>query len=581
MTIITASGLPWVMRLIDERDAYAIAQTCGIAEPIARILAGRGINVDEASSYLSPSLRASLPDPSHLRDMDIAIARMCKALMQTEKIAVFGDYDVDGATSTALLIRYMRSLGVDILPYIPDRVKEGYGPSIPAFEALIHQAVSLIITVDCGTLAYAPIAYAKTRGVDVIVLDHHTAEATLPEALAVINPNRLDETSPHRNLAAVGVTFLFLVGLNRALRTQGFFSDTRSEPDLLAHLDIVALGTVADVVSLRGLNRVLVAQGLKVLATRSHIGLAALSDVAHIDESPGTYHLGYLLGPRINAGGRVGHADLGMKILVEEDANRAAEMAAQLNQYNAERQAIEASVLEQALALAEQQKNMPVILLAHTGWHQGVIGIVAGRIKEYWQRPCAVIALDGEIGKASARSVPGADFGAAVHQAHALGLIEQGGGHAMAAGFSVYAHQLDALHRFFCERMAGAVSDYQSGRTVKLDGWLSATGATLEFLDLIDKAGPYGAGNPKPHFAFKDMRVVKRTVMKDKHLRLMLTDTNGKGRITAVAFNVLDTPLGEALVTRNRLHIAGELKRNLWQGQESVQLIIEDVAWDE
>lgn len=593
------------MRLTDEREAFAIAQTHGIAEPIARILAGRGVSVDDAPDYLAPSLKTSLPDPSHLLDMDKAVARTVDAILAGKRITVFGDYDVDGATSAALLMRYMREIGADMLAYIPDRMKEGYGPNITAFDTLIEKGTSLIITVDCGTLAYAPIAHAKARGVDVIVLDHHTAEATLPEAYAVVNPNRLDETSMHRNLAAVGVTFLFLVGLNRRLRECNFFchssqakrelessavevmdscvrrnDKTITEPNLMTLLDIVALGTVADVVTLKGLNRVLVAQGLKVMAARGNVGLRALADVARMDETPSTYHLGHLLGPRINAGGRVGQSDLGLKLLIEEDEGVAAEMAAQLNLYNAERQAIEASVLEQAMAMADAQANMPVILLSREGWHQGVIGIVAGRIKERFGRPCAVVALDSGMGKASARSVAGADFGAAVHQAHALHLIEQGGGHAMAAGFSVRAEKIEALHHFFCERMASAVSDYQAGRVLKLDGWISASGATLELLELIDRAGPYGAGNARPTFGLRDVQVVKRTVMKEKHLRLILADAGGKGRLTAVAFNVADTPLGQALATRHRLHVAGELKRNLWQGEQSVQLIIEDVAWD-
>ena len=578
-SITTASGIPWVMRLVDERPAYAIAQAHGIPEIIARIIAARGVAIEDADAYLKPSLKNSLPDPSHLRDMDAGVARMVQAIEQRETIAVFGDYDVDGATSSALLMLYAQAIGITLLPYIPDRVKEGYGPNIAAFDTLIDKGTSLILTVDCGTLAYAQVAHANARGCDVIILDHHTAEAHLPKACATINPNRLDETSEHRTLAAVGVTFLFLVAMNRALRTKGFFSAGQSEPDLLSMLDIVALGTVADVVPLKGLNRVLVAQGLKVMAARRSVGLAALMDVARLDEKPGTYHLGYLLGPRINAGGRVGEAGLGLELLTTQDAIHAHTMAQTLDRYNQERQAIEAGVLAQAMEKAEAQANQPVMLIASEGWHQGVIGIVAGRIKEQWQRPTAVVALEGGMGKASARSVDGADFGAAVHSAHALGLIEAGGGHAMAAGFTVREDKLDALHSFLNERMAGAVADYAAGRTLKLDGWLSCAGATLELLEQIEQAGPFGAGNPQPRFGLREVSVVNISVMKEKHLRLVLADKNGKGRLNAVAFSVAGTTLGEALTSRKTLHLAGSLKKNQWQGNTSVQFMIDDAAW--
>lgn len=566
------------MRLPDERQAYAIAQAHGIPELVARIIAARGVGVDEAARYLNPSLRDSLPDPSHLRDMDDAVARVMRAIEKGEKIAVFGDYDVDGATSSALLCRYFQALGIGLRPYIPDRMKEGYGPNIAAFDTLIDEGAGLIITVDCGTLAFAPIAHAKARGVEVIVLDHHTAEARLPEALTV-NPNRLDDASEHGTLAAVGVTFLFLVALNRALRAQGRFAHT-GEPDLLSMLDIAALGTVADVVPLTGLNRVLVAQGLKVMAQRRNIGLATLMDVARMDEPPAPFHLGFLLGPRINAGGRVGESGLGLELLTTADPLHARALAEQLDRYNEERRAIEASVLEQAMERAETQANMPFMLLAGEGWHPGVIGIVAARVKEKWQRPTAIVSLEGGVGKASARSVAGADLGAAVHAAHAHGLIEAGGGHAMAAGFTAREEQLAPLHSFLCERLGPAVSDYHAGRRIKLDGWLTASGATLELLEQIDHAGPYGAGNPAPRFALRDALVVHKAAMKEKHMRLTLADPGGQGRLTAVAFNVADTPLGEALIRRNKLHLAGELKRNRWQGRESAQFIIDDAAWE-
>ena len=573
----TASGLPWVLRAADERLPLAIAQQHGIPELLASIIAGRGVGLDAVPQFLNPSLRDFLPDPFHLLDMDKATARLTHAITQGERIAVFGDYDVDGATSTALLHHYLGQLGVPIMPYIPDRMKEGYGPTIAAFDALIAQGAQLIVTVDCGTLAYEPIAHAQARGVDVVVLDHHLSSGALPQAYAVVNPNRVDETSPHTNLAAVGVTFLTLVGLNKTLREQGFFAG-RAEPNLLALLDLVALGTVCDVMPLTGLNRAFVAQGLKVLARRGNTGLAALADAARFEDAPGVYHLGFLLGPRINAGGRVGEAGLGVRLLTDPDPDEARALATRLDQYNAERQAIETSVLEAALAQAETQANSPVLLLAAEGWHAGVIGIVAGRLKEKYQRPVAVVALDGGQGKGSARSVPGADFGAAVHAAHAMGLIEGGGGHAMAAGFSLSAEQLPAFHAFLIQRLEGAVAAYNEARVRKLDGWISCPAATLELLDTLEQGGPYGLGHPSPRFALRNARIVRVDVLKEKHLRAILADETLGGRLPAMAFNAVGTPLGEWLQTAKTLHLAGELKRNRWQGQDSAQFIIEDAA---
>ena len=456
-SIKTASDLPWQPRAADERVALAMAQQHGISELLAGILAGRGVALDDVPRFLNPTLRDDLPDPFHLLDMDKAVARIMRALNEKQPIAVFGDYDVDGATSTALLHRYFAALGVSITPYIPDRMKEGYGPSVEGFAKLIDAGAQLIITVDCGTLAHAPIAYAASRGVDVMVLDHHLSSGALPDAVAVVNPNRVDETSPLTHLAAVGVTFLLLVALTKKLREAKFFgagslvlgsgtngpsqhpvpsTQHRLEPNLLSLLDLVALGTVCDVMPLTGLNRTLVAQGLKVMAGRRNLGLSVLSDVARLDESPNVYHLGFLLGPRINAGGRVGASGLGVALLTSDDAFAAQHMAEILDTHNAERQAIEAMVSEQAFAAAEAQSNLPVIMVAAAGWHQGVIGIVAGRLKEKFQRPAVVVSLENGMGKASARSVTGADFGAAVHAALAEALITHGGGHAMAAGLA-------------------------------------------------------------------------------------------------------------------------------------------------
>ena len=574
----TASGLSWQPRASDDRLALAMAQQHGISELLASILAGRNVTLDDVPRFLNPTLRDDLPDPFHLRDMDKAVARIAKALAEKQPIAVFGDYDVDGATSTALLHHYFAALGVAINPYIPDRMKEGYGPTVEGFCTLIDGGAKLIITVDCGTLAHAPIAYVHARGVDVIVLDHHLSSGALPMAHAVVNPNRVDETSAHTNLAAVGVTFLLLVALNKYLRAIGYFESLTREPNLLPLLDMVALGTVCDVMPLTGLNRALVAQGLKVMAGRRNLGLAVLGDVARLEEAPNVYHLGFLLGPRINAGGRVGAAGLGVALLSSTDEFAARAMAETLDKHNAERQAIEAMVSEQAFAAAAAQANLPVIMVAGKGWHQGVIGIVAGRLKEKFQRPAVVIALEEGMGKASARSVPGADFGAAVHAALAEELLTAGGGHAMAAGFSVKEELLEKLHRFLIARLEAPVNRYNESRVKKFDGFLSVSGANLDTLDEIGRAEPYGLGNPSPRFIINDAQILNYSIMKEKHLRLVLGDASGAVRLNAVAFNAVGTPLGNMLMSHRSLHLLGELKRNRWQGREAPQWLIDDAA---
>lgn len=579
----TASGLAWVARAADPRLALAIAQQHGISELLAGILAGRDVALEEVPQFLAPSLREQLPDPFHLKDMDKAVARLVRAIEQKETIAVFGDYDVDGATSTALLWHYLTPLGVRVIPYIPDRAKEGYGPTSAAFEHLIAQGASLIVTVDCGTMAHEPISLANRSNVDVLVLDHHLSSTELPAAHALVNPNRYDETSPMRTLAAVGVAFLLLVALNKALREVGFFNRQASrasnnqEPNLLSLLDMVALGTVCDVMPLTGLNRAFVAQGLKLLAQRRQRGLAALADVANLNEPPSAYHLGFIYGPRINAGGRVGKAGLGVRLLTSDDDGQLQETALRLHQHNAERQAIEAHVLQQAMAQAQTQSNAPVIVVAGEGWHQGVIGIVAGRLKEKFARPAAVISIDGVTAKGSARSVTGADMGAAVHAAVTQSILTHGGGHAMAAGFSLAPEKIEAFREFLCQRLARAVTEYAESRVRKLDGWISCASGTPELLAEIGRAAPYGLGNPSPRFGIRHARILHRTVMKEKHLRLVLGDETGS-RLNAVAFNVGDSQLGAWLATAPTLHLAGELTLNRWQGQETPQFIVEDAA---
>lgn len=580
------TGRAWVSRLADDRLALAIAQREGLPEIVARVLAGRGVLPEDCAAYLAPSLRTLLPDPSALTDMDKAAARIARAVVEGEPVAVFGDYDVDGATSSALLQRYFRAIGADLRIYIPDRIREGYGPNVPALMRLKDEGIRLVVTVDCGTMAHKALGAAADAGLDIVVIDHHQAEPALPPAHALVNPNRLDDTSGQGTLAAVGVAFLLVVALNRALRSEGWFG-TRDEPDLLSFLDLVALGTVCDVVPLVGLNRAYVAQGLKVLARRSNEGLRALADVARLEGKPGAYHLGFLLGPRVNAGGRVGRAELGARLLTTGDRDEAEAIARELDRLNRERQAIEMQVLEEALqqvdlALGAARRNAPppLILAAASGWHPGVIGIVASRLKERYERPAIVVAFDGRgEGKGSGRSLQGVDLGRAVTAALEAGLLVNGGGHAMAAGLTVREEKLAALGEFLEARLAADVALASEARALRLDGALSGRGANRALYDLLEQAGPYGAGNPEPRFAVPAMRIAHADIVGQGHVRCQLAGEDG-ARLKAIAFRAADTPLGRALLDRGigPVHVAGRLKADDWQGRRSVQLNIEDAV---
>ncbi len=577
---LSVNGLRWVTRANDERMVTALRQQCGLNDVLARLLVGRGIGVENAENYLSPSLRELLPDPSHLLDMDKAVERTRQAIEQQQKIGIFGDYDVDGATSSALLTRYFAALGVATKTHIPDRQKEGYGPNINALLGLQKDNCKLVITVDCGATAFEPLEQASAAGIDVVVLDHHIGAPALPKAIAVVNPNRLDETTPHTYLAAVGVTFLFLVGLNRALRQAG-----RSNlPDLMQWLDIVALGSVCDVVPLVGANRALVTQGLKIFANRQNLGLRQLMDNAGVKENLSAYHLGFVLGPRINAGGRVGESSLGAELLAGENLDYIAEIAQKLENYNAERKAIEDIVLEQALADAELQKDRQFIMVARENWHAGVIGIVAGRLKERHHKPVAVLALENGIAKASARSVGGADIGAAVAAARTEGLLISGGGHAMAAGFSVAIEQMQKLQDFLEAHVQNAVEAHLQMRKLSIDAWVSPLALTGELAETLSKAAPYGMGNPSPRLAVNAAKITGVDILKEQHIRLSLLATMPDGKknyVKAMAFRSIGTPLGDALLSANgrMLHLAGEIKRDFWQGREQVTFFIEDVIF--
>lgn len=569
----------WVARIYDERQALALSQRYSLPDVLARSLAARDVDVEAASVFLEPRLRDLMPDPMRMKDMDKAVARFVAALQAGEKIAVFGDYDVDGATSSALLIRFVRALGQPLRLYIPDRLAEGYGPNEAAMHKLAKEGVKLVLCVDCGVTAHAPLAAAKEAGMDVIVLDHHTAEPQLPPAVAVVNPNRLDETVTDElgALAAVGVTFLFVVAVNRALREAGFYAPEIPEPDLLDWLDLVALGTVCDVVKLTGLNRAFVAQGLKVMDKRGNIGLSALAQAAGVSQACDTFAAGFMLGPRVNAGGRVGQADTGARLLSTEDPAEAQKLAEHMDRLNAERRALEAEVLAEA-ELMLFDEAAPLTFVSSENWHPGVIGIVASRLKDKFHRPAIVIALENGIGKGSGRSVGTVDLGAAVIAARQAGLLINGGGHKMAAGLTVAQEKLGELQAFLAERIGKHLEAEPFVPTVTLDGLVSATALDPDFVTKLSSLAPFGTGNPEPRFALADCKLIRADVVGERHVRVIAAQ--GGTRISGIAFRAMEGPLGPELLARvgHNLHLAGHLRRDTWNGRDSVQIHIDDAA---
>jgi single-stranded-DNA-specific exonuclease len=513
--------------------------------------------------------------------MEVAAARLVHAVVDAETIAVFGDYDVDGATSAALLARFFAAVGGRTRIYVPDRLREGYGPNTPALSRLRAEGVRIVVTVDCGTNAHAPLADAAAAGLEVIVVDHHVAEPLLPRAAAIVNPNRLDEESPHGTLAAVGVAFLLVVAVNRALRGAGWYAGKRSEPDLTGWLDLVALGTVCDVVPLVGLNRAFVAQGIKVARRGTNPGLAALAGVAGVNEPIDAYHLGFVLGPRVNAGGRVGAADFGARLLATEDPALAADLAQRLDAYNRERRDIEARTLEAAISKVEGTAQSPVLIFAAAeDWHPGVIGLIAARLKERYERPACVVALDDGVGKGSGRSIAGLPLGPAVIAARQAGLLINGGGHAMAAGFTVTLEKLDALREFLVERLGDGLDQERLVPELRVDGALTLGAAQAGLICHIERLAPFGAGNPEPRFALAGVRVAHAEAVASGHLRCTLADPLDTARLRAIAFRAAGTPLGQFLAeTRGiTIHIAGHLRRDTWLGGDAVQLSIDDAA---
>lgn len=575
------SGRAWRLAAADDRLALTISQRFGLPDVVARAIASRGVDLDGAADFLTPKIRTALPDPSVLVDMDRAVKRVSTAIEAGERIAVFADYDVDGATSAALLVRYFRALGVEIDVHVPDRIDEGYGPNTAAYTGLADRGVSLVLCVDSGTTAFTVFSEVAERhpGLDVVVLDHHTAEARLPPVAALVNPNRLDQPAGLGHLAACGVTFLFLVGLNRALRAAGRFAG-RQEPPLIDLTGLVALGTVCDVVPLTGVNRALVAAGLARLRQAPPTGLRALAEVARIDKPLAPFHLGYVLGPRLNAGGRIGDAGLGARLLSTDDPEEARETAELLDATNTERRQLEADTVAAAVASVDAAPAPePVLLVAGEGWHPGVIGLVAARLKERYNRPACAIALDGTgRGKASGRSLPGFDLGRAIVRARLEGLLVSGGGHPMAAGFTVEVGRIEALRRFLAQR----VDELPGGPprpVVALDGLLTAEAVTLDLVQALAALEPFGSGNREPRFALPRVRLAHARVVGGSHVAATVAGADGT-RLKAIAFRAVGTPLGDALLNPAAppLALAGEIREDSWQGRVQPQFVISDAA---
>ncbi len=557
-----------------------MVQAHGLGDVLARVLAGRGIAASEAARFLAPRLRDAMPDPDTLQDMPRAAERLADAVRARENVAIFGDYDVDGACSSVLLATWLEAGGARTRIHIPDRIFEGYGPNIDAIRALREGGASLLVCVDCGTASHEPLAEARRLGMDVIVLDHHQAPETLPEVTALVNPNRQDDLSGLGSLCAAGVTFMAAVAANRLLRREG-----RGEVDLVAMLDLVALATVADVVPLQGLNRAFVAQGLKVMRERGRPGLAALFDIARLDRPPEAWHLGFLVGPRINAGGRIGDAAMGARLLKTQDETEARALAQRLDELNRERQAVEQGMLAeaeaQALALVGLAEDQGAVLVtADAGFHPGVVGLVAARLKERFQRPAFAIAIqENGLATGSGRSIPGVDLGKAVRTAVENGLLVKGGGHAMAAGITVRTGEIEAFRTYLEESMGAAVAAARAGAALKIDAAMTPASATLDLMSEIESAGPFGQGNPEPVFAFPAVRIVEAFEVGQGHLKLRLMGGDG-ARLGGVAFRAVGQPLGQALLKAKgeKVHICGHLAVDRWGGRENLELRISDAA---
>ena len=580
MNSLSVSGKNWVLKKYSEEKSSFLKENFSLDEITSKLLSIRQIEKDEVISFLNPSIKNFLPNPYNLTDMEKSTLRTAKAINQKEKLGIFGDYDVDGATSTALLGNYFSELNLEYETYIPDRRKEGYGPSVKSFKELIDKNVKVIFTVDCGTLSFDAINFAKNNKIDVIVLDHHQSEVKLPNAFSIVNPNRLDDKSNLQYLCAAGVSFMFLVSLNRELRNKDWFiKNDIKEPNLIEYLDLVSLGTVCDVVPLIGLNRAIVKQGLKVFKSKKNLGLKTLLDICKIEVSPSIYHLGYLLGPRINAGGRVGKCSHGANLLLNKDPKNSYKLASELDQYNKERQMLEKDLLKKILNQTTDYSKEPVLILSGDNWHEGVIGIVAARLKDKFNKPVILISLNGNIGKASARSIVGFDIGSVIISATQEKILLKGGGHKMAGGFSIKIENIHIFKDFVFKKFRVLNEDLKSEKPLFLDSIIAPSAINLDFYNKVALLSPFGSGNPEPKFIIENVKTLNGKVVGEKHIKSVLIGEDGS-TIKTIAFNAADNDLGTYLLKKNNksFNIAGKLSLNEWRGQSNVEFIIDDIS---
>ena len=580
MSALSVSGKNWILKKYNQNEILFFKENFFLDDITCKLLAIRNIKKEDVKSFLNPSIKNFLPNPNNLVDMNKSALRLLEAINNNEKIGIFGDYDVDGATSTALLGRYLSELKLSYEIYIPDRKKEGYGPSIKSFESLINKGVKLIFTVDCGTLSFDAIEYAAKNKIDVIVLDHHQSEVNLPKAFSIINPNRLDDSSNLQYLCAAGVTFMFLVSMNSELRSRKWFvKNGIIEPNLIQYLDLVSLGTVCDVVPLVGLNRAIVKQGLKVLKSKKNLGLKTLLDICKIENNPSIYHLGYMLGPRINAGGRVGKCSHGANLLLNTDPKNAFKLASELDQYNKERQILEKDLLEKILNESKKNLKDPVLVLSGKNWHEGVIGIVAARLKDKFNKPVVIISIENQIGKASARSIVGFDIGSVIIAATQEKILLKGGGHKMAGGFSINKENIEKFKEFVIRKFKNINEDLINEKPLLLDSVISPTAINIDFYNKIESLAPFGSGNPEPKFIIENLKTINGKIVGEKHIKSILIGMDGSS-IKTIAFNATENDLGAYLLKKNNkpFNIAGKLSLNEWRGQSNVEFIIDDIS---
>ena len=580
MNFSSVSGKNWLFKKFNSSDVTKFTENFSLTEIVAKLLSIRKKNIDDIALFLDPKIKNLLPNPLHLKDMKSAIERTYKSIIKSELIGIFGDYDVDGASSTALLARYFLSINQKIQTYIPDRQTEGYGPNNLGFNNLISNGAKIIFTVDCGTLSFGPINFAQKLNVDVIVLDHHQSDVKLPEACAIVNPNRYDDTSELNYLCAAGVCFVFLVGLNKKLRDENWFKNNNiNEPNILNFLDLVSLGTVCDVVPLIGLNRAIVKQGLKIIKKRSNLGIKTLYDLCNIESQPTTFDLGFRLGPRINAGGRVGKASHGAELLISNDPKKTYQIALDLDKSNKERQAIELMLSEQINLEVKNYHNHPVLVMSGNNWHEGIIGIVASRIKEKYNKPTILISLKQNIGKGSARSVVGFDIGSQIIKAVQCGILQKGGGHKMAGGFILKKENIPTFRDFLIKNFEKSNINSSASTNLYLDSIIAPSALNEVFFDEINCLAPFGSGNSEPKFVIENIKVISANIVGNNHIKLVLSGKDGTV-FKSLAWNAINTPLEPFLNNKNRkrINIAGKIHLNQWRGERKVEFMIEDIA---